>query len=307
MTRAECLNWLQSQPSFAAAAAALGWSTAGGDGYRVLWTEQAGVNGASTAAVTLPEPIPESDRANVTAYVSGAKWRQSLLSVSSDGLTVTLTAPSAGWTFSADDVIEVRAIVGIEPGQEVVWKEAGATEGATTATITLDAPLDANDNITAYVNGVEWRRSNTVVSTDRVTVTLLGQDGYTFQADDVLEVRVVTGTEGNYAAILDSAFRALGAAEADLPGYEVADPDRGDTLALLKFYALEAFTQGFALAVDVEVDDPQVSKKFNQRYKAYKELLDLAQSDIRRRGFDTAPPFELGSLTLDIYEPCAPY
>jgi hypothetical protein len=228
MTRAEQLTWLQSQPALTAAAAALGWDTAG-DNYRVVWKEQAGVNGAATASITLDEAIPEADRGNVTAYVTGAKWRQSLVSVSADGYVVTLSAPYDGWTFSADDVIEVRVITGAEP----------------------------------------------------------------------------TSAEGHYAAILDNAFRMLGVAETDLATYETPACAVQDALALLRYYALEAFTQTFALAVDAAVDDPQVSKKYNQRYKAYKELLDSARSDIEGRGYGvTAAGIEYGSLTLDIYEPC---
>lgn len=90
--------------------------------------------------------------------------------------------------------------------------------------------------------------------------------------------------EGRFAPVLDAAFRGMDIEETALPTAEVPDTDRAALFCLLRYHALDTFTRAFALGVDIQAGDPQTSKNYSQRYRAYKALLDQALKEAAALG-----------------------
>lgn len=126
-------------------------------------------------------------------------------------------------------------------------------------------------------------------------------------ADAVLDIGwtfTSSADEGNFAAVIDNALRALGVAETDLATYDVPQDDIPDFLILMTYFALRAIVRALGLRVDVEADDPRTKVARSQAWKAYKALLDDATKEAKDL---LKPGMEYGNLVLDIYEPTPVY
>jgi hypothetical protein len=104
-----------------------------------------------------------------------------------------------------------------------------------------------------------------------------------------------------WAAVINATFLAVGA---DIAGPTIDALD-ADCRLLLRYFALEQFTDLYAARVDLSLSTVGYSKQKSQAYRALAERLKDARAAVEARGYlpgATAGP-TMGRVTLDFLEP----
>lgn len=108
--------------------------------------------------------------------------------------------------------------------------------------------------------------------------------------------RATGDTTDGYGPCLDEAYMKLGTAYADLAEAGTADTDDAALRAALRVTATEMFLRSLAMRVDLEVEDPGISKKWSQATTQLTALHTAAVSDWERLGYDDNGSWEHGTL-----------
>ena len=103
-----------------------------------------------------------------------------------------------------------------------------------------------------------------------------------------------------WQSVIDHAFLATGSTTAG-PVETALD---ADTRLLLRYFALEQFTDLYAMRVDLALDTVGYDKKKSQAYKALAERLKDARAAVEVLGYvSSANTLTVGRMTLDFLEP----
>jgi len=110
-----------------------------------------------------------------------------------------------------------------------------------------------------------------------------------------------------YSAVIDSALRKLGIAEAAIATADVGEEDSPAYMALLDYYALRRFARLYATRVNVSVGGA-LSTNRAQAFDQTKKLADEAAALCAALGYPvdaagTNAEMSLGFLNLDFLEP----
>lgn len=108
--------------------------------------------------------------------------------------------------------------------------------------------------------------------------------------------RATGDTADGYGPCLDEAYMRLGTPYADLAEAGAADTDDATLIAALRVTATDMFLRSLAMRVDLEADDPGISKKWSQATSHLQALHTAAVSDWERLGFVDGGSFETGVL-----------
>jgi hypothetical protein len=108
-----------------------------------------------------------------------------------------------------------------------------------------------------------------------------------------------------YSTAIDMTLRQLGTQETDLATSVVAQSQIKGFIALLNYYALKRFVRLFSLQFDVNIGNNTVFAYRSQIFKAMQQLLEDAEQECLKLGFDVGggPSFQMGYLNLDFNEP----
>jgi hypothetical protein len=106
-----------------------------------------------------------------------------------------------------------------------------------------------------------------------------------------------------FGLVIDDALRTLGVAESDLATYEVESSQVKDYLALLRYYALNAFSFGASTGTSWSV----LGESANNTYvfANLEKMLDRAKAEAESLGYtvDTTGQFVMGTIELGFLEP----
>lgn len=107
-----------------------------------------------------------------------------------------------------------------------------------------------------------------------------------------------------WQSVIDYAFRALGLATTT----EVAASKEQDFRLLLHYFALEMFTDLYAMRVDVNLTAAGVSKTRSQAYRAVSQRLSEIKAMVEALGYigGGKGAISVGRITLDYIEPYWP-
>lgn len=137
---------------------------------------------------------------------------------------------------------------------------------------------------------------------DDLLASLSGRYGTLAAAASLLPV----DDSANYGPALDESYAALFAATGldaaavdDLPQ---TDPHLSDLLALGRYATLSLIAERLAVAVDMSVNQNEVSKKRSQMFTQVTVLIERLAADLTQRGYGPNQ-FGSGRLQLDFLEP----
>lgn len=102
---------------------------------------------------------------------------------------------------------------------------------------------------------------------------------------------------------IDSAFRTLGVARADLATPSSGVADEAKTEALLDYFGLLSLQSVAAGKVDVSLRNPGVAKSNSQLTKQIDGLRLQALARVEALGLNVGPQLEAARVTLDTLEP----
>lgn len=108
--------------------------------------------------------------------------------------------------------------------------------------------------------------------------------------------RATGDTTDGYGPCLDDAYLRLGTPYADLAEAGAAETDDATLIAALRVTATEMFLRSLAMRVDLEADDPGISKKWSQATGHLQALHSAAVADWTRLGYADSGSWEHGTL-----------
>lgn len=115
----------------------------------------------------------------------------------------------------------------------------------------------------------------------------------------------VDDNPAGWKSVIDNTWRAL---QLDTTSGEVAASKEQDARLLLRYFALEQFTDIYAMRVDVNLTAAGVSKTRSQAYRAVSQRLTEIKAMVEALGYigGGKGAISIGRITLDYIEPYWP-